>query len=353
MKQPHIVVADILPSGIRPAGNDLHQRMSPVGLRPGRKKRPICKQILPAGIIPVLGKPHIQKQGCRARQFQVRIPPVSQFLIFSYILPSNIKPSDEACAAVYHNDFPMIPVIDPRLQTAQHRREKHAHLNAFLAQPFQILSPQLPGTHSIHQEPHLHACRCFFRQLLFQRRKHLITPYNIGKDVDVGLRRPDLRRQFPVQGLPFRKNLPAVVHREHRVRRLQIISDQTVKPGHFPPRHRPSRQCQQPFLHRQRLLQLILHFFQMKQLFPPVILSRQHIQKKPGSRHKSKHQQPGPQRFRILPLKKHQQHHEAQADPEKNISKTHRPVLLLPPVSPAQMPTDPLFLLLFPHSSEN
>ena len=77
-------------------------------------------------IIPIENKPDCQRRYRRAFDTQMGIPPITEFLIPSEILSSDVKSSYKTDSSVNNNDFSVIPVIHTKLQLPKQRRKNSA-----------------------------------------------------------------------------------------------------------------------------------------------------------------------------------------------------------------------------------
>ena len=116
MDQAQIIVTDLLTMRVRSAGNDLH-RITPVpDISRQFKQMILQKNIISRCIIPVQCKTDCKRSDRRSFDTNVGISPVSEFLIFSQILSSNIKSADKADSSIDHCNLPVVSVIHTKLQ---------------------------------------------------------------------------------------------------------------------------------------------------------------------------------------------------------------------------------------------
>ena len=233
VKQLQIIVPDLPISGVGPAGNDLDpQRLSSplqelfplfVDAVGNIKILRMLKQIFLAGVIPVLGKPHLQADHRIPVYFQVGIPPVSELRVHADVLPADVEAAHVTHFPVDHHDFPVVAVIDAEVDSAQGCGEKRPHLHACLLQHAPFLLRHKPAAHAVVEDPHLHSLFHLLQKNGDQRVKQLVVFYDVVLDMDEMLRLGHLPAKVLKLLFSIRKYGHMVVQRQHRTGSLQII----------------------------------------------------------------------------------------------------------------------------------
>ena len=107
------------------------------------------------------------------------IPPIAEFSVFGNIFPPDVKASHVANSVIYNYDFPMISIVDPKLQTSHNRREKDSHLNAIVLKDLPFGFSHKTTAHSVAEDSNLNPCLCPLNENGDDGIKHFIILYDI------------------------------------------------------------------------------------------------------------------------------------------------------------------------------
>ena len=158
------------------------------------------------------------------------IPPITEFLIPSEILSSDVKSSYKTDSSVNNNDFSVIPVIHTKLQLPKQRREEFRNLNSFFFEALPVTVFHRSASHTVKKDTNFHAFSRFLNKYLLYFLPQFIVADNVILHVDISLRLLHLFYKRTELLFSVRINANIVIICQNRFPGFQIIKNQIFKP---------------------------------------------------------------------------------------------------------------------------